>query len=51
MVKIYKFIRSLVICKGVKVGFILREEHSFRTFENVRPRRIFAPKWDEVMGG
>jgi hypothetical protein len=28
----------------------VREEHSFRVFENRAPRRIFGPKRDEVTG-
>jgi hypothetical protein len=29
----------------------LREEHRLRVFENRVLRRIFGPKWDEVIGG
>jgi hypothetical protein len=29
----------------------LRKEHRLRVFENKVLRRIFAPNWDEVMGG
>jgi hypothetical protein len=35
---------------GVKLGLILREEHSLRLFDNRVLRRIFGPKRDEVTG-
>jgi hypothetical protein len=34
----------------VVVGVTSREEHSFRMFENMRLRKIFAPEWERVMG-
>jgi hypothetical protein len=47
----YKFISLFVISTGVEVGVTLGEEHSVRMFENIRLRKIFAPEWEEVMGG
>jgi hypothetical protein len=35
----------------VEVCVTLREEHRFRMFENMKLRKIFAPEWEEVMGG
>jgi hypothetical protein len=32
-------------------GFVLREEHRLRVFENKVLRRVFGPKGDEVTGG
>jgi hypothetical protein len=35
---------------GVKLGLVLREEHTLRVFENRVPWRIFGPKRAEVTG-
>jgi hypothetical protein len=36
---------------GVKQSFTLREEHTFKVFENRFLRRIGGPKKEEVAGG
>jgi hypothetical protein len=51
-VKIYKTIILPVVLYGCETwSLTVREEHRRRVFENRVLRRIFGPKWDEVMGG
>jgi hypothetical protein len=50
-VKIYKTIILLVVLYKCETwSLTLREEHKLRVFENRVLKRIFGPKWDEVMG-
>jgi hypothetical protein len=50
-VKIYKAIILPVVLYGSETESVtLREEQRLRVFENRVLRRIFGPKWDEVMG-
>jgi hypothetical protein len=49
-VKIYKTIILPVVLYGCETwSLTLREEHRLRVFENRVLRRVFGPKWDEVM--
>jgi hypothetical protein len=50
-VKVYKTIIMQVVLYGCETwSLTLREEHRLRVFENRVLRRIFGPKWDEVIG-
>jgi hypothetical protein len=44
-------ILSVVLCGCEAWSLTLREEHRLRVFENRMLRRIFGPKWDEMIGG
>jgi hypothetical protein len=39
------------VCKGIKLGLTLRDEHRVRMFENRVLRRIYGPERKEVAGG
>jgi hypothetical protein len=41
-IKIYKFIHLFLIFRRVEVGVTLREDHSFKMFQDIRLRRIFV---------
>ena len=50
-IKIYRTIISLVVLFVCGSGSLtLREGHRLWVFENRVLRRIFGPKWDEVIG-
>jgi hypothetical protein len=49
--KMYKFVSLFVIFRDVGIGVTLREEHSFRMFENMWLWEIFAPEGEEILGG
>jgi hypothetical protein len=50
-VKIYKTIILPVVLYGCETwSLILKEEHILGVFENRVLRRIFGPKWDELIG-
>jgi hypothetical protein len=50
--KIYGTIILPVVLYGCETGSLtLKEQHRFRVFENRVLRRIFRPKWDEIIGG
>jgi hypothetical protein len=50
-VRIYKTIILPVVLYGCETwSLTVREEHKLRVFENRVLRRIFGPKWNEVVG-
>jgi hypothetical protein len=50
-IKIYKTINLPVVSYGSETwSLTLREENRLRVFENRVLRRIFRPKWNEVIG-
>jgi hypothetical protein len=50
-IEIYKTIILPVVLYGCETwSLTLREEHRLRVFGNRVLRRIFGPKWDEIVG-
>jgi hypothetical protein len=50
IIRIYKTIILLLVLYGCETwSLTLREEHKSREFENRVLRRIFEPKWDEMV--